>query len=93
MLMKPPTLPQDYVPAVHADELVRVLEAIHKATSAGSVDGAHEVANRLASDALKKVDARAQYDAKFDGKTRVVDSQGRRLTPVGAGDGNTFAVG
>jgi uncharacterized protein YjeT (DUF2065 family) len=64
MLMKPPTLPEDYVPAVHADELVKVLEGISRATSPGAAEGHHPQAHSMAEEALRKVHARAAYEAK-----------------------------
>lgn len=65
MHMNPPTLPADYVPAVHADELVRTLELIWHATAPTPDDGGHhEAAHDLADAALKKIEARRLYEAK-----------------------------
>lgn len=65
MLMNPPTLPADYVPAVHSDDLVRTLELIRHATAPTPDDGGHhEAAYGLADAALKRVEARKLYEAK-----------------------------
>jgi hypothetical protein len=90
MLMNPPTLPADYVPAVHADELVRTLQLILHATAPRPDDGGHhEAAYELAMAALKRVEARKEYEAKHP----PMPAYQPRLTPVGCGDGNTYAVG
>lgn len=91
MLMNPPTLPEDYVPTVPTEELVRALELIQHATAPTHEDGAHhEAAHDLASDVLKRLEARRQWECANAGRQRACRP---RLTPVGAGDGNTFAVG
>lgn len=62
MLMNPPTLPANYVPAVHSDELVQTLELIRHATAPTHDDGGHhEAAHDLADDMLKRVEARRAY--------------------------------
>lgn len=67
MLMNPPTLPVNYVPAVHLDELVRALELIRHATAPTPDDGGHhEAAHDLADAALKRVEARRAYVAALD---------------------------
>lgn len=65
MRMNPPTLPADYVPAVHIDELAHTLRLIVHATAPSPDDGGHhEAAYELAMAALKRVEARSKYEAK-----------------------------
>jgi hypothetical protein len=66
MMMNPPTLPADYVPEVHADELVQALQLILHATAPTPEGdgGHHEAAYELAMAALKRVEARREYVAK-----------------------------
>lgn len=67
MLMTPPTLPTDYVPAVPNDELVRALELILHATAPAPDDGGHqEAAHDLASEVLSRVEARRVYEARHN---------------------------
>ena len=61
MMMNSPTVPANYVPAVHADDLVRVLELIRHATAPTPDDGGfHEAAYGLADAALRRVELRRQ---------------------------------
>lgn len=63
MLMNPPTLPSDYVAAVHEEELVRALKLIRHATAPTPNDGGHhEAAHDLADAVLKRVEARRNYE-------------------------------
>lgn len=66
MRMNPPTLPADYVPPVHADELVNTLRLIVHATAPRPEDdgGHHEAAYELAMSILKRWEARREYKAK-----------------------------
>lgn len=91
MLMSPPTVPADYVPAVHADELITTLQLIVHATAPRPDDdgGHHEAAYDLAMATLKRVEARKEYEAKH----QPMPAYRPHLTPVGCGDGNTYAVG
>jgi hypothetical protein len=67
MLMKPPTLPLNYVPAVHIDELVHALESIRHATAPTPDDGGHhEAAHDLADAVLKRLEARRAFVAALD---------------------------
>jgi hypothetical protein len=64
MRMTAPTLPANYVPAVHNDELVQALELIRHATAPTPDDGGHhEAAHDIADGVLKRVEARKQYEA------------------------------
>lgn len=67
MLMNPPTLPNDYVPAVHTEELVHALRLILHATAPRPEGdgGHHEAAYELAMGALKRVEARKEYEKKW----------------------------
>lgn len=91
MRMNPPTLPADYVPLVHADELVHTLRLIVHATAPRPEDdgGHHEAAYELAMSTLKRWEARREYEAKELARTGYL----QRARPVGAGDGNTYALG
>lgn len=69
MLMKPPTLPDNYAHFVPYDELVRALRLIEHATAPTHEDGAyHECAHDLSTEILARVDARAKYDASITGQ-------------------------
>jgi hypothetical protein len=68
MLMRPPTVPKDYVPAVHAEEFVHALQLIVHATAPtpDGDGGHHEAAYELAMGVLKRVEARKEYDKRLD---------------------------
>lgn len=70
MLMKPPTLPTDYVPAVHADDLVQTLQLIVHATAPRPEGdgGHHEAAYELAMATIKRVEARKDYENRSAGQ-------------------------
>lgn len=66
MQMKPPTLPVDYTPGVHNEELIQALRLIHHATAPSYTDDAyHENAYGIADAILKKVDARIAFEKKL----------------------------
>lgn len=70
MMMNPPTLPADYAPEVHADELVRVLKLIRHATAPTPDDGGyHEAAHDLADAVLKRVEKRERHLACLPNRT------------------------
>lgn len=65
MMMNPPTLPANYAPTVHADELVHALELIRHATAPTPDDGGHhEAAHDIADAVLRKVEARRKYESR-----------------------------
>ncbi|MEQ1692686.1 MAG: hypothetical protein ABMA00_15455 [Gemmatimonas sp.] len=64
MLMNPPTVPHGHANAPSYYELVNTLEQIRHATAPTPDDGGfHEAAHDLADAMLKRVDARAKYEA------------------------------
>lgn len=66
MQMSPPTLPANYAPAVPSQDLVLALELIRHATAPMPDDGGqHEAAHDLADAALKRVEARRQYESSL----------------------------
>lgn len=67
MLMNPPVLQADYVPAVPANDLVLALQLIQHATAPTPDDGGHhEAAHDIASEVLLRVDARRKYEARHN---------------------------
>ncbi len=66
MRMNGPVLPVGYVPAVSQVELVRALGLIRHATAPTPDDGGHhEAAHDLADSILRRVEARADFEASL----------------------------
>jgi hypothetical protein len=60
-----PTLPSGYVSPVYESELIKALRLIQHATAPTHNDGAyHEAAYEIASDILKQVDKRLEFEKR-----------------------------
>ena len=65
MLVKPPTVPANHANAPSYEDLVQTLQLIVHATAPAPDDGGgHENAYALAMDALKRIEARKEYEAQ-----------------------------
>ena len=94
MMMKPPTLPADYVPEVHASELVQTLQLILHATAPTPDDGGHhEAAYELAMATLKRVEARREYVAKNGPDLCWVNPAPNAAQPAAPSPGATVRLG
>jgi hypothetical protein len=84
MMMKPPTVPRDYVNAPSYEELVNALEQVRHATASTPDDGGHhEAAHDLADAMLKRVEARRRYEeARLTGHDRALTGA-KWMAPAG----------